>query len=78
MPPIFVSQKIDGTWDVIDGQQRLSTILQYIDTDLLSNRHAVVHGDNIRIEISDFDSTFEIIMEIMIQLFGTSLRCGNE
>ena len=30
IPPIFVSQRIDGTWDVIDGQQRLSTILQFL------------------------------------------------
>lgn len=37
----------------------------YIDTDLLSNRHSIVHGENIRIEISDFDSTFKIITEIM-------------
>lgn len=37
----------------------------YIDTDLLSNRHSIVHGENIRIEISDFDSTFKIITKIM-------------
>lgn len=30
IPPIFVSQRLDGTWDVIDGQQRLSTILQFL------------------------------------------------
>lgn len=30
IPPIFVSQKMDGTWDVIDGQQRLSTVLQFL------------------------------------------------
>lgn len=30
VPPIFVSQKTNGTWDVIDGQQRLSTVLQFL------------------------------------------------
>ena len=30
IPPIFVAQKIDGKWDVIDGQQRLSTVLQFL------------------------------------------------
>lgn len=30
IPPIFVSQKADGKWDVIDGQQRLSTVLQFL------------------------------------------------
>ncbi|MFB4283856.1 DUF262 domain-containing protein [Nonomuraea sp. MTCD27] len=30
IPPIFVSQREDGIWDVIDGVQRLSTIFQFI------------------------------------------------
>jgi Protein of unknown function DUF262 len=30
IPPIFVSQRDDGIWDVIDGVQRLSTILQFV------------------------------------------------
>ena len=30
IPPIFVAQREDGVWDVIDGQQRLSTILQFM------------------------------------------------
>jgi hypothetical protein len=29
LPPIFVSQRKDGVWDVIDGLQRLSTIYQF-------------------------------------------------
>ncbi|WP_248579997.1 DUF262 domain-containing protein [Nocardioides sp. InS609-2] len=30
IPPIFVSQRSDGVWDVIDGVQRLSTILEFV------------------------------------------------
>lgn len=30
IPPIFVSQRDDGVWDVVDGQQRLSTILEFV------------------------------------------------
>ncbi|WP_045877526.1 DUF262 domain-containing protein [Pseudofrankia sp. DC12] len=30
VPPIFVSQRADGVWDVIDGVQRLSTVLQFV------------------------------------------------
>jgi hypothetical protein len=30
VPPIFVSQRADGVWDVVDGLQRLSTIFQFI------------------------------------------------
>lgn len=29
IPPVFVSQRKDGVWDVIDGLQRLSTIFQF-------------------------------------------------
>jgi hypothetical protein len=30
IPPIFVSQRDDGIWDVIDGLQRLSTVFQLL------------------------------------------------
>jgi hypothetical protein len=30
IPPIFVSQRSDGVWDVVDGLQRLSTIFQLL------------------------------------------------
>lgn len=30
IPPIFVSQRTDGVWDVVDGLQRLSTLYQFI------------------------------------------------
>ena len=30
IPTIFVSQREDGVWDVIDGVQRLSTILEFV------------------------------------------------
>lgn len=30
MPPVFVAQRTDGVWDVVDGVQRLSTILQFM------------------------------------------------
>jgi hypothetical protein len=30
LPSVFVSQQQDGTWDVVDGLQRLSTILEFM------------------------------------------------
>jgi uncharacterized protein with ParB-like and HNH nuclease domain len=30
IPPIFVSQRDDGVWDVVDGVQRLSTIYELV------------------------------------------------
>lgn len=37
IPPIFVSQRADGVWDVVDGLQRLSTIFQFMG--LLRDEH---------------------------------------
>ena len=28
--PVFVSQRNDGVWDVVDGLQRLSTIFEFL------------------------------------------------
>ena len=41
----------------------------FIDTDLLSNRHKIVHGEKTQISVGDFDSTFTNITEIM-ELFA--------
>lgn len=30
VPPIFVYQRTDGIWDIVDGLQRVSTILQFV------------------------------------------------
>ncbi|RLG22996.1 DUF262 domain-containing protein, partial [Methanosarcinales archaeon] len=30
IPPIFVAQRKDGIWDVVDGLQRLSTIFEFV------------------------------------------------
>jgi hypothetical protein len=43
------------------------TKINYIDTDLLSNRHDIVHGEKTYISISDFDSTFDAITNLMEQ-----------
>lgn len=37
IPPIFVSQRSDGVWDVVDGLQRLSTIYQFVG--ILKDEH---------------------------------------
>lgn len=38
---------------------------KYIDTDLLSNRHKIVHGEKTSISIGDFDETFKNIVWII-------------
>lgn len=52
------------------------TKINFIDSDLLRNRHKIVHGDNIRIEISDFDSTFEVITSIMRQFYDQIINAA--
>ena len=39
-PSVFVSQRTDGVWDVVDGLQRLSTILEFMG--LLRDRKAAL------------------------------------
>ena len=39
----------------------------YIDADLLSNRHAVVHGEKREVTVEEFNDTFKHILEIMEQ-----------
>ncbi len=41
IPPIFVAQRKDGIWDVVDGVQRLSTILQFV------GEYRDEHGDEL-------------------------------
>lgn len=43
----------------------LETKKKYIDSDLLKNRHSIVHGEKLFIDIEDFDNTYKIILEIM-------------
>lgn len=43
VPPIFVMQRGDGVWDVIDGLQRLSTIYQFVG--ILENEDPLEIGD---------------------------------
>lgn len=43
------------------------TKVNFIDADLLSNRHGIVHGNKVFIDVADFDNTFKVITEIMEQ-----------
>lgn len=52
------------------------TKINFIDSDLLRNRHKIVHGDNIRIKISDFDSTFDVITSIMRQFYDQIINAA--
>lgn len=51
---------------------------KYIDTDLLSNRHGIVHGEKVFITESEFDGTLKNILEIMNmykdQIFDAAIK----
>lgn len=46
LPPIFVYKRLDGTNEVIDGQQRLLTLLGFIGEDFLNERGKTVKSKN--------------------------------
>ena len=68
IPSIFVSQRQDGVWDVIDGQQRLSTILQLVGvlTDADGNRLAPLKLSRTKFLPSLLDKTWDGIDESSI------------
>lgn len=43
IPEIFVAQKEDGKWDIVDGVQRISTLLQLVG-ELPDRKPLVLHG----------------------------------
>lgn len=45
IPPIFVAQGEGGIWDVIDGLQRLSTILEFVG--VLKNEDGILEPPNV-------------------------------
>ena len=61
IPSIFVSQRQDGVWDVIDGQQRLCTILQLVGvlTDADGNRLAPLKLSRTKFLPSLLDKTWD-------------------
>lgn len=44
VPSIFVAQKEDHTWDVVDGVQRLSTIISFKEAALKPSRNSMEEG----------------------------------
>ncbi|WP_415370905.1 DUF262 domain-containing protein [Patiriisocius sp. Uisw_047] len=46
LPPIFIYKREDGVNEVIDGQQRLLTILGYIGEDFLNEKNKLVKSKN--------------------------------
>ena len=45
------------------------TKTNYVDSDLLSNRHGIVHGNRVYIDVSEFDSTYQVITDIIDSYF---------
>lgn len=50
----------------------------YIDKNLLDNRHKVVHGERYPIDKEDFKKTFEVIMELIEQYEGLIVQAADE
>lgn len=54
------------------------TKARYIDTDLLSNRHKVVHGERSMIDKTDFETTFSMIMKLLDQFAKVIISAADE
>ena len=50
----------------------------YIDSNLLNNRHKVVHGERYPIDKEDFRITFEVTMELIEQYEGLIVQAAEE
>jgi Protein of unknown function DUF262 len=57
IPPIFVSQRDDGVWDVVDGVQRLSTIYEF--TGLLKKNDQEENTDPISLQKTTYLPSLE-------------------
>lgn len=75
VPPIFVSERSDGKWDVIDGLQRLSTILELMgelrDTHnelkeplILTSTHYISEFEGKQWEADDKDKSLPDMLKI--------------
>ena len=48
IPPLFMAANLDGTWELIDGVQRLNTLVHYIGGDALRKKLGL--GDALRLK----------------------------
>lgn len=66
IPPIFLIENQDGVLELIDGLQRTSSVLQFLDHDVINQEELVLQGCDILKEINGmkFDD------------FSTSIRLG--
>ena len=51
LPPIFIYKRTDGINEVIDGQQRLLTLLGFIGEDYVNENHESVKSKNFRFKL---------------------------
>lgn len=59
IPPVFVAQRKDGVWDVVDGLQR------FIDEKLVQKRNHVAHGQFLDFDASDFEDLLDEVTGMM-------------
>ncbi|BCL83999.1 DUF262 domain-containing protein [Ktedonobacteria bacterium brp13] len=66
IPPIFVSQRTDGVWDVVDGLQRLATIFQFVG--ILKNENGDLEAPLVLEKTDDLPSLKDVVWDNDIQL----------
>lgn len=76
IPPIFVAQKEDGKWDIVDGLQRISTILQLtgdlVDSGNDDKKYPVLKLSNCKYIPSIEGSTWDTLPTEVVRLIKRS------
>lgn len=62
IPPIFVAEDEEGVWELVDGLQRISTILSFFGELRIEDSNTVdQQEDSYQISFDDYDSEFNLI-----------------
>lgn len=73
IPPIFVMENVDGVLELIDGLQRISSIIQFIDPSLISKDPLELQGCDLVEELNG--NTYEnLSLSLKLRLKRSSVR----
>ena len=72
IPPIFIQQREDSSWEVIDGVQRLSTILEFVGALKDKNKSTLGTSDLLPLDGETYDD-FDKNLQLDFKRFALSL-----
>jgi hypothetical protein len=73
IPQIFVIENIDGVYELIDGLQRISTVLQFFDAGKLEREPLVLSGCDIITDLND-KSFDDLPLSLRLRIKRSTIR----